>query len=117
MALAQPTQYLIVGSTNDVVLSHPTAPPMIDVTTGLAVTNATGTLTLVDSTGANVTGATALAVTYIAGVTGFAARYRSTIPSTVTLTAGTAYTARMTMTDANSNVRLFSLTCAAVASV
>lgn len=116
-ALAQQLQYLIVGATNDIDLSHPTVPPMIDTATGLPVTNATGTMTLYDSTDGSVAGAIGLAVAFVAGVPGFAARYRSVLPSSVVLVPNASYTAKMTMTDSLGNVRPFWVPCLAVRSI
>jgi hypothetical protein len=115
--LVQTPQYLVVGATNDVDLSHPDLPPLLDTATGQRVTNATGTLTLYDSAGNPVTNAQNLTVTYIAATPGFAARYRAVVPSSAALVVGSSYTAKMTMSDTLGNVRPFSVPCLAVASI
>ncbi len=57
------------------------------------VNDASVTMTLKDSTGAAVTGATSLTMSYVSGSKG---KYQGVIPYTVSLTAGSAYTLEIT---------------------
>ena len=105
-------QTLIVASTNLVNITN-----LRDVTTGLNPTDATVTGSLLDSQGGAVTGAQNITLTYQAAVAGVIdAGYRGSIPSTVTLSAGSTYTFRVTATLTNGTVRRFDIPCVAAAS-
>lgn len=102
------TQRLKLGSTNALSI------------TGLRVTvggtypiTATIVVSLLDSTGATVTGAGGLACAYVSG-TGKNSLYAGAIPSTVALVEGDSYTARVTATS-GVNVRRFDIPCVAEA--
>lgn len=63
-------------------------------------TTATVTVTVVDAAEANVAGAVALAMPYVAPTTGADTLYRGVIPSTVVLQKNTKYTAKIVATMA-----------------
>ena len=93
---------------NDNLVENPT--PMTRASTGAYVNDASVVMTLKDSSGSAVTGATSLALSY---VTDSNARYQGTIPNTVSLTAGAVYTLEITGTS-GSTVAFWSLSCSIV---
>lgn len=78
---------------NDNLVTNPT--PMILSATGAYINDATVTMTLKDSVGASVSGATGLSLTYVTDSNG---TYQGTLPYTLTLTAGESYTLEITGT-------------------
>ena len=93
---------LTIASTNLVSLTG-----LTDTTDGTLPTTAVVTVTVLDSTGVAITGATSISMPYVAATPGFVAAYRGAIPSTVTLPAGSC-TLRITATD-GANVRRFDI--------
>jgi hypothetical protein len=99
-----------VGSTNDVWLTG-----LQDATDNSYPTNATVVCDYLTPAGALVTGASGLAMPYVAGTTGAGTKYHGTIPASVVLSVGTTYTERVTATDFSGNVRVFNSPQVAVA--
>jgi hypothetical protein len=82
---------LYIGCDNLVEWEYPE-----DEVTGASIgSDATGTVTVKDSAGAEVTGAIDLSATYAAGPP---TRYYATIPNTVDLTEGSTYYVEFTLT-------------------
>lgn len=76
-----------------------------DEATGTFIgTDATGSVTLKNSSGTAVTGASSLPLTYAAGPP---RRYQATIPSTVSLTAGATYYVEFTLNNAANTLHGF----------
>lgn len=85
---------------NDNLVQNPT--PMRRSSTGAYVNDASVTMTLKDSAGAAVTGATSLTLSYVTDSNGL---YAGTVPFSVSLTAGAVYTLEITGTSGS--VRAF----------
>lgn len=83
---------------NDNLVQNPT--PMRRSSTGAYVNDATVTMTLKDSTGSGVSGASSLTLGYVADSNGL---YQGTIPYTVSLTAGAVYTLEITGTSGSNH--------------
>jgi hypothetical protein len=92
---------LTVYRNNDNLVQNPT--PMTLSSDGSYVNDATVTMTLKDSGGTPVSGASSLSLTYVTGSNG---RYQGTLPYTLTLTAGAEYTLEITGTS-GSGARAF----------
>jgi len=88
---------LTIFADNDNLVQNPT--PMRLSSDGSYVNDATVTMTLKDSAGASVSGATGLTLSYVSGSNG---RYQGTLPYTLSLTAGADYTLEITGTSAGS---------------
>lgn len=80
---------------NDNLVVNPT--PMRLASSGAYINDATVTMTLKDSAGASVSGATGLSLTYVTDSNGL---YQGTLPYTLSLTAGESYTLEITGTKA-----------------
>lgn len=105
------TNYLTIGSTNEVSLVGLLDESKADGDALQYPTTATVTLTkIADAAGATVSGTTAIAMPYVYGL-GAESVYRGIVPSTVTFVAGT-YTATVTVLLGTS-VRIFTLSCVA----
>lgn len=78
---------------NDNLVVNPT--PMRLSSTGAYINDATVVMTLKDSTGAAVSGATGLSLTYVTDSNGL---YQGTLPYTLSLTSGEGYTLEITGT-------------------
>lgn len=92
---------LTIYRNNDNLVQNPT--PMTRSSDGAYVNDATVTMTLKDSAGAAVSGASGLSLTYVTDSNG---RYQGTLPYTLSLTAGEDYTLEITGTT-GSGVRAF----------
>ena len=93
---------------NDNLVENPT--PMTRASTGAYVNDASATMTLKNSAGDAVAGASSLSLTYVSDSNG---RYQGTLPSSLTLTAGAVYTLEITATS-GSTVAFWSLGVSAV---
>ena len=91
-------------STNNVTLKG-----LKDEALGTYPTDASVVLVeLLDGAGSPVAGVANISMPYVSGTMGRSSLYRGAIPSTVTLVAGTVYTARVRATS-NANVRMFNI--------
>ena len=88
------TTQITIYRGNDNLVENPT--PMTRSSTGAYVNDASVTMTLKDSNGDAVVGASALSLAYVSDSNG---RYQGTLPSSLTLTAGATYTLEITATS------------------
>jgi hypothetical protein len=102
------TKLLLLDSTNVVTLSR-----LKDEVTDDYLDDATATLDLFDANGAPVAGAQGIAMSFDAGATPSAGKYRGEIPASVALTDGADYDARVTAVATDGSQRVFHLACTA----
>lgn len=108
------TATLIIGAENDIELGPPNGAALQDTATGLYPTDATVTGSLYTRSGAPVTNAQNITLSYVPGTTGSNTIYRGVIPHTAPLVEGVAYEFQALAIDTSGNRRPFNLACLAI---